>query len=185
LIQSIHGEKYDSIASQRVDLKKGLLIGAMYFRSERNSRRLSRLGSGLLLGHAVHGAESPDQVAGKNRYYFSRGKYGGQGVEGNAIVGIVEDWNQHDAVGDVEIGVAGGEAAVLEDYGRGHGELDYVERLALLVGHGSETAEIIAEWFVICVFGIGLDHGDYRVGSYEAGQVIDVAVSVVADDAFA
>jgi hypothetical protein len=32
LIQSIHGEKYDSIASQRVDLKKGLLIGAMYLR---------------------------------------------------------------------------------------------------------------------------------------------------------
>ena len=48
-----------------------------------------------------------------------------------------------------------------------------------------EAAEIIAERLVVCVFGIGLDHGDDRVWSDEAGEVVDVAVSVVADDAFA
>jgi hypothetical protein len=32
LTQSVHAEKYDSIIHQRVDLKKGFLIGVMYLR---------------------------------------------------------------------------------------------------------------------------------------------------------
>ena len=119
--------------------------------------------------HAVHGAESPDEVAGVDWDDLSRGEELCQRVEGDAVVGIVEDWNEHDAVCDVEIGVAGGEAALLEDDGAGHGEFDDRQRLGVLVGGGLESAEIFGERFVIYIFAIRFDHGDDCVGSDEAG----------------
>jgi hypothetical protein len=47
------------------------------------------------------------------------------------------------------------------------------------------AAEIILQRLVVYVFGIGLDHGEYCVWGYEASEVVDVAVSVIAVDAFA
>jgi hypothetical protein len=133
----------------------------------------------------VHGAESPDEVAGINGDDFARGEQRGQRVQGDAVVGVVEDGHEHDAVGDVEVGVAGGQAALLEDDGAGHGKFDDVERLAGLICSGAEAAEIVAEGLVVYIFGISLDHGDDGVGGDEAGEVVDVAVSVVAEDAAA
>ena len=42
------------------------------------------------------------------------GEQFGQNIERKAIVGIVEDRHQHQLVGDVEIGVAGGQALSVE-----------------------------------------------------------------------
>ena len=49
----------------------------------------------------------------------------------------------------------------------------------------AKAAEIVAERLVVYVFAIGLDHGNDCVGRDEAGQVVDVAVRVVAVDALA
>ncbi len=139
----------------------------------------------LLLSHAVQGAESPDEVAGINRDDFARGEKRCQRVQGDAVVGIVEDGREHDAVRDVEIGVAGGQAPPLKDDGTGHGKFDDVQRLARLVARAAETEKVVAQGFVIHIFRIVLDHGDDRIWSDEAGEVVDVTVGIVAEDAFA
>src|SRR4029077_6280994 len=90
-------------------------------------------------------------------------------VQGSAIVRIVEDRDQDDAVGDVEVGVAGGEAASFENHGAGHGEFNNSERFAVLIGGGSEAADVFAQRLVVRIGGIGLDGGDDGVGGNEAG----------------
>ena len=49
------------------------------------------LSPGLLLRHAVHRSKSPDQIARVNSDDLAVRKYISQRVEGNAVVGIVED----------------------------------------------------------------------------------------------
>ena len=65
--------------------------------------------------------------------------------------------DQHDAVGDVEIGVAGGQATLLEDDSTGHGKFGDVQGLAYLISGALQTAEIVLERFVVYVFAIGFD----------------------------
>ena len=77
------------------------------------------------------------------------GKRSAQDVERDAVVGIVEDRDQHDAVGDIEIAVAGGQAAAFKDNGAGHGEFDDRERLAVLVGGGAQAADVFPQGFVV------------------------------------
>ncbi len=70
---------------------------------------------GLLLGQAVEGAEAPDEVDGVDADDFAGGEAAGDGVEGVAVVGVVEGGDEDEVVGDVEVGVAGGEALAFED----------------------------------------------------------------------
>ena len=60
----------------------------------------------LLLGHAMHSAQAPDEVAGVDRDDFAGREKFGQRVKSGAIVRAVEDWRQDDTVGDVEVGIA-------------------------------------------------------------------------------
>jgi hypothetical protein len=53
----------------------------------------ARRSAGLLLGHAVHGAEAPDQVSGVDGHYLAGGEELSQSVEGDAVVRVVEDRN--------------------------------------------------------------------------------------------
>ena len=109
------------------------------------------------------------------------GEAGGDGVEGDAVVGVVEGGDEDERVGDVKVGVAGGEAPAMEDDGRGHGEGDDAEGLACRsVAEGVEAVEVLGEREVVGVGGIGLDAGEDGVGRDEAGDVVDVAVGVVA-----
>lgn len=135
--------------------------------------------------HAMHGPESPDQIAAINRDDLSRGEHRRQSIEGDAIVGIVEDRHEHDAVRNVKVGVACRQASFLEDHGSGHWHLDNVEGLASQVARSSQTPKVFAQRLMIHILGIGFDRGDDCIGSHEAGKVIHVAVSVVAGNAFA
>ena len=121
-----------------------------------------------------------DDVAGGEAF--------GDDVEGVAVVAVVEGGDEDEVVGDVEVGVAGGEALTLEDYGRGHGELDDVEGLALTfasaVAGGAEAVEVFGEGEVVLVVGVLFDGGEDGVFVDETGDVVDVAVGVVAGTAF-
>ena len=128
----------------------------------------------------MHSAESPDEVAGINRDHIARGEDRCQRVQCDAVVGVVKDWREHDAVGDVEVCVAGGQAPLLEDDGVGHWKLDDVQRFARLIAGGAKAAKIIAQRFVIHIFGIVFDHGDDAVGRNEAGEVVNMAVGIIA-----
>ena len=72
---------------------------------------------GFLLGEAVEGAEAPDEVDGVDADDLAGGEAGGDDVEGEAVVGVVEGGDEDEAVGDVEVGVAGGEALAFEEDG--------------------------------------------------------------------
>ena len=83
-------------------------------------------GRWLLLRQAMHGAESPDQVAGINGDDLSRFENRRQRVKGNAIVGIIEDRRQHNAIGNVKVGITRRQASLLEEDRSGHRHLDNV-----------------------------------------------------------
>src|SRR3989441_4798529 len=102
----------------------------------------------LLLRHAVQCAEPPDQISAVDADDLAVGEEVSEDVEGEAVVGIVEDGNENEAIGNVEIGVAGGEAASFEEHWAGHGEFDDGERLAILVGGGAEAADGFAQRLV-------------------------------------
>ena len=118
---------------------------------------------GLLLRHAVHGAESPDQVAGIDRDDFAPGERVASVFRAMRSLGSLKTGTEHDAVRDVEIGVAGGQASALEDDRPGHGKFDDGERLAVLIAGGLQAAEVVRAAAVIHISRIGLDHGDDRV----------------------
>ncbi len=77
------------------------------------------------------------------------------------------------AVGDVEVGVAGGEALAFEDDGRWHGEFDDLERLSLVgavgVAEAAEAVEVFGEWEVVLVGGVGFDGGEDGVFGRRSG----------------
>ena len=78
-----------------------------------------------------------DDVAG--------GEAGGEGVEGVAVVQVVEGGHEDAGVGDVEVGVAGGEALALEEDGRGHGERHDFKGGAVEVARGVEAGEVFGQ----------------------------------------
>ena len=139
---------------------------------------------GLLLGEAVEGAQAPDEVDGVDADDFAIGEAAGYDVEGVAVVAVVEGGDEDERVGDVEVGVAGGETLVGEDDGRRHGEFDDFEGLVFEVAEAAEAVEILGEEEVVFVAGVGLDAGEDFVFADEAGDVVDVAVGVVAGAAF-
>ncbi len=107
----------------------------------------------------------------------------GDDVERVTVVGVVEGRDQDEIVGDIEVGIAGGQALVVEDDRSRHGQLDDVERLASQIAGGAQAVEVFGEREVIFVVGAGLDAGEDGVFSDEAGDVVDVAMGVVAGGA--
>src|SRR3981081_3591055 len=78
-----------------------------------------------------------------------------------------------------------GQAAAFKHDRLGHGNLDDVERLSILITSGLQAAKILAQWLVIHIFRGGFDPGDAVDRSHEASEVVDVAMSVVAEDSAA
>ena len=94
--------------------------------------------------------------------------------------------DQQRAVDEVEVDVGGGEAlaVVLDD--AGHGDFDDVETAGRPGPRSVRAAfEVVLEDLVVVVLRVIFDGGDDRVGVDEAGEVVDVAVGVVAGDSFA
>src|ERR1035437_94986 len=142
---------------------------------------------GFLLGEAVEGTQAPDEVDGVDADDFAVGEAGGDDVERAAVIRSIEGGDQYQAVGDVEVGVAGREALAFEDDGRGHGEFDDLEWLdlvrAICVAGGAEAVEVFGEREVVLVGGVDFDRGEDGVLGDESGDVVDVAVGVVASAA--
>ena len=83
-----------------------------------------KLCCGLLLCHAVDRAETPDKIAAVDSHYFAVGKNIGESVQSNPVIGIIKDRNQDESVGNIEVGVARGQASFFEDDGAGHGQFN-------------------------------------------------------------
>ena len=81
----------------------------------------------LLHGHAMQSTKTEHQIAAINADHFARGKQLRERVERDAVIRIVEGGNQHQAVRDIEIRVAGRQPLAIEIDGRGHGERDHAQ----------------------------------------------------------
>ena len=88
---------------------------------------------------------------------------------------VVEGGDEDERVGDVEVGVAGGEALALEDDGRGHGQarrcwkgLPWLE--AGGVAEGVEAVEVLGQREMVLVGGVGLDAGEDGVLARRSGR---------------
>src|ERR1700676_3669638 len=109
-------------------ISSSLDIPPPYKKRQLFGSRLER--GGLLLGHAVEGAEAPDQVDGVDADDFAGGEKLAQDLQRYTVVGVVEGGHQDQAVGYVEVGVAGGESLVAEDYGARERKFDDGELFA-------------------------------------------------------
>ena len=89
---------------------------------------------------------------------------------------------QHEPVGDVEVGVAGRQPLALVLQGPRHRQRDDPERPTVLVGHPAEPLQVGLERLVVFVRRIGLDGGHHGPLVHEPGQIVHVAVGVVARD---
>ena len=59
-------------------------------------------------------AESPDQVTAINSDHLALREQVGQNIEGNAVVRVIEHRNQYQSIGDVEVGITGGQSPARE-----------------------------------------------------------------------
>src|SRR6202007_3070470 len=115
--------------------------------------------------------------------HFVSGEEFGKNVERPAVVRIIKGGNQDETVGNVEVAIAGGQTLALEDDRSRHGQLHNLEGLAMEVAGGPEAIEILSKRQMVLVVDICLSHGHDLVFRNEAGNVIDVAVGVVAGNA--
>ena len=117
-----------------------------------------------------------------NANHLATGKKLRQNIQRDAIVGIVEGWHEYEAVGDVEICVAGWHALGAKNNRPRHGQLNDGELLALWSARGFEAREVFSQRSVVGIARVGLNSRDDSCGRDKASDVIDVAVRIVADD---
>ena len=133
----------------------------------------------------MEGAEAPDDVGGVDADDFAVGEKGLEDIGGLVVGQAAVGWEDDLGVGDVEVGVGGREALVVVEDEVGHGHLDDGGLFAVGQTAAAEHLEVALQGLVVLVPGVVLDDGEDGVGGYEAREVVDMAVGVVADDAVA
>ena len=96
----------------------------------------------LLLGHAVHGPESPDEISGIDGGDFSGREQLGQSFEGDTVVGAVEYRNQNHSIRNVEVRITCRKSPPFENNGLGHRKFNHCELPTILVASGLQAPEI-------------------------------------------
>jgi hypothetical protein len=139
----------------------------------------------LLLREAVKSAKAPDEFAAIDGDDLASGEGLVERGDGPGIVLAAIDRKEDGGVRDVEICVAGGEALALAFHAGWHGERENMERLAARESHDVESVEVALEGLEIRVVLVFFDGGDDGGRADEAGDVIDMAVGIVALDAVA
>ena len=133
-----------------------------------------------MLGDAVDGAEAADEGGAVDPHHLAIGKEGAEEVQGGLVGRGVEDRHEDGRVGDVEVGVAGGIAVVGPVAAGRHRHFQHAERLPTGVFGLFQSLKIVLQRRVVGVLGILFDRGHDHAGGDKAGEVIDMAVGVVA-----
>ena len=107
----------------------------------------------------MEGAEAEDEVAAGDADDLAVWKQTRQLIQCDVIAGIVKSGDDYGFVGDVKIGVAGGEALAVEIDGRGHRESFDAEGTAILVIHSLQQREIFFQRRKVRISRIVFDDG--------------------------
>jgi len=137
---------------------------------------------GQLLRHAVYCAEAEHHVAAINRDDFAAGEKFCKSVEGDTVAGIVEYRNEYNFVRDIKVRVTGREPLVVEENRRGHRQRFNAQGFAALVFRRFQKREIFLQCGIVGVGFIFFNNRDHGCGIDEAGEIIHMAVRVVASD---
>src|SRR5215472_6062584 len=151
---------------------------------ERPGPRL-RWGSRMLLGETMHRAQSPNQFGRRNSYHAAAGKQPREGRGCDRIRRTVKGRHDDCAVRNIEVGVRCGQAGAAIYQRRWHGQGFDLKCCAPLVAHGTQAREVVLENPVVHVSGIFLEHGDDRIGSDKARQIVYMTIGIVARDSVA
>ena len=136
-------------------------------------------GRWLLLGQAVKGSESPDEI---DRVYpdnLPSGKFAGDHVERFTIVRVVERRDDDDFVRDIEVRVARRQPLSFHD------DRARIRDLHDTHAGGFDPRMIFDRTAMIRIVAIRLVGEQHRPGWREPRDVVDVPVSIIADTAFA
>jgi len=101
----------------------------------------------------------------------------------NAVVGVVESRNQNQIVGNIKISVTGRKALAAEYHRARQRQLDQRELFAVESAGGFEAFHVFGQRCVIRVGRVRLDGGNNRRRRNKSGNVVYVAVGVVAGQA--
>src|ERR1035437_4572572 len=105
--------------------------------------------------------------------------------QGNDIAGVVECWNQHCGVGDLEVRITRGQALAIEVDGGRHRQGHNLDLRSVFQAHVLQALPIFLEWSVIRVVHISFPAENDGARIYKPAQVINVPVRVVAGNSLA
>ena len=131
----------------------------------------------------MEATETPDDVGAVDADNLAVAETLLEDVGGTGVVVALVGGKDDQAVGDIEVGVAGGKPLPFVVDGRGHGQLDNSGLLAVGQAATVEGGEVLLQGLVVAVVFVALDSGDDGVGGDETAQVVDMTVGVVAVDA--
>jgi hypothetical protein len=140
---------------------------------------------GFLLGHAVKRSQAPDEVNRVDTYDSAFGEKLAQDTESNAVIRVVESWDEDAVVGDVEVSVTGRQPLSFEYQGSWHRQKDYFGTTAVLEPGTLEPFTIFFEKRVVFVSRIALPAEDNGIGGNKSAEVVDMPVGIVTHDAAA
>src|SRR4029450_13258863 len=130
-------------------------------------------------------SEAPDQIDGVNTDDLARRHHRRERVQGEAVVRIVERWYDDDPVGDIEVGVACGQALAIHHNWPREGERHDSKWTVHLTRRVFEAFQVIDRALMIFVAWILFNGHDNRVGAHKPGDIVHMAVRVITHASFA
>src|SRR5262249_54059658 len=127
----------------------------------------------------MNGAETVHHGCGMNTGDAMRWEATLNNLQSALIVGVTENRNDYDRVANVKVGVARREARTAIPDVTGHWELQDFQTEA------HKFVVVLFQYGIVLIGGIVFERAKHSVFADEARDVIDVAVCVVANDAFA
>ncbi len=142
----------------------------------RDSERSDR----FLLTHAVQSAKTPYQVDGMNSDHLVPGKTLGQNRQCDTVIAVIECRHQHHLVADKEIRIGRRNPGALKKKRPGHGQFDDVQ-LPAICSRFTQAFEVFLQDPVIVIAPIRFHSRDHRVNGDKTGDIVHVAMGVVAN----
>ena len=98
------------------------------------------------MGETVERTEAPEQIHGVYADHRPVSKEISDYTQGEAVSGVVKGGDQNGGVRDIQIRVTGGQALIVEENGRGHGQAYDLEPRAVLEAHFFQSFAVFFEW---------------------------------------
>lgn len=125
-------------------------------------------------------AESPDQVYCMNAYNMTLRKQLAQDTQRTAVLWVIEGRNKDNVVGNVEIGITGGQADASKKKRGGHGDINNRQGLSPIQTYTLKAFTVFFQSAVIIIVGILFPTQNDRCGIHETTNIVHMSMGVIA-----